>query len=201
MILTQINNGGEYHGGIGLHITVRLEENPTTGYRWGIDRADGLDLIYDSYERSGDTIGAAGYRIFTFDIISAGSHELRMKNWRKWEGDSSIIDRATLPRRDPEELGGVHRTGWERGGRVDQLLQRRAKRDPGRGSEGLLGRILTTFRAGSLGPALPHVDRSPPRAVPQPTFPAMCPLREPSAYLWSQYALFTCLLTKSLCAT
>ena len=70
MILTQINNGGEYHAEIGVHISVRLEENPTTGYRWEIDRTDGLEPLDDSYERSGDAIGAAGYRKLTFNIMS-----------------------------------------------------------------------------------------------------------------------------------
>lgn len=74
-------------------VNVCLKENPTTGYRWKVDTAGGLELIDDSFERQGDAIGAAGIRIFKFRTPEAGVHKLSIRNWRDWEGESSIIDR------------------------------------------------------------------------------------------------------------
>lgn len=74
-------------------VTVRLDENPTTGYRWNVETAEGLETIGDSFERAGDAIGAGGVRVFRFRTSASGSHRLSIKKWRDWEGESSIIDR------------------------------------------------------------------------------------------------------------
>lgn len=92
-ILSNQDNGRTLEAKARSIITVRLEENPTTGYRWNVDSAGGLELISDSFERKGDAIGAAGIRVFQFCTPEAGSHKLSIRNWRDWEGESSIIDR------------------------------------------------------------------------------------------------------------
>lgn len=74
-------------------VTVCLKENPTTGYRWKIETADGLGLIDDSFEKLSDSLGASGIRILKFRTPEAGVHKLSIRNWRDWEGESSIIDR------------------------------------------------------------------------------------------------------------
>jgi predicted secreted protein len=74
-------------------ITVRLKENPTTGYLWSVEATNGLELVGGRFEGGGPAIGAAGVRVFQFRAPRAGSHKLRLKNWREWEGDTSIIDR------------------------------------------------------------------------------------------------------------
>jgi len=74
-------------------ITVRLNENPTTGYRWEVETAGGLEMVGDSFEKKGDAIGAAGVRVFQFRAPGTGSYKLGIRNWRDWEGESSIIDR------------------------------------------------------------------------------------------------------------
>lgn len=74
-------------------VTVRLDENPTTGYRWNIETAEGLEMVGDSFERAGDAIGAGGVRVFQFRASEAGPHRLSIRKWRDWEGESSIIDR------------------------------------------------------------------------------------------------------------
>lgn len=74
-------------------ITVCLEENPTTGYRWNVETAGGLELIGDNFEKGVDAIGSAGIRVFQFRIPEAGSYELIIRNWRNWEGERSIINR------------------------------------------------------------------------------------------------------------
>lgn len=96
MILTNRDNGRSLEANIGSLITVRLEENPSTGYRWAIDTKDDLEFESDHFEITKSAIGAAGERVFQFRASKVGSHRLLMKNWRAWEGDSSIIDRFSV---------------------------------------------------------------------------------------------------------
>lgn len=74
-------------------VTVRLDENPSTGYRWNIEADEGLELVGESFERSGEAIGAGGVRVFQFRALEAGSHRLSIRKWRDWEGENSIIER------------------------------------------------------------------------------------------------------------
>jgi inhibitor of cysteine peptidase len=76
----------------GAMITIRLVENPTTGYRWALEAGSGLEQVEDQNEPGGK-IGAAGVRVLRFHAKSIGTHELRLKNWREWEGESSVIGR------------------------------------------------------------------------------------------------------------
>lgn len=93
MTLSEQDNGRTVELGAGDVVTVRLKENPTTGYRWAIENAGALESIGDDFEGGGGAIGAGGTRVLQFRASRAGSHELRMKNWQEWEGDSSSTER------------------------------------------------------------------------------------------------------------
>jgi inhibitor of cysteine peptidase len=93
MILSEQDRGRTVEVAEGDIITVRLRENPTTGYRWSVETTDGLELVGDDFEAGGGAIGAAGERVLEFRATRPGSHKLRLKNWREWEGDASVIDR------------------------------------------------------------------------------------------------------------
>ncbi|CCF17081.1 chagasin peptidase inhibitor I42 family protein [Brevibacillus laterosporus GI-9] len=96
MVLTEQDSGQIIDISVGKIITVQLKENPTTGYRWTVETASGLEKIGDSYKPGGAGIGAAGLRIFQFKTIQVGSYELHLRNWVEWEGDSSIVDRFNV---------------------------------------------------------------------------------------------------------
>lgn len=95
MILSEQDSGRTVEIGVGEVVTVRLKENPGTGYRWSVDATDGLDLIGDRSEVGG-AIGAAGVREFQFRPTKVGSYELHIKNWREWEGESSVVGRFNV---------------------------------------------------------------------------------------------------------
>ena len=80
---------------LGDVITLRLNENPTTGYRWFQETSSGLEIVDDNNEPGG-AVGAGGVRVLRFRVKRGGSHELRMKNWREWEGEDSVIGRFTV---------------------------------------------------------------------------------------------------------
>lgn len=80
-------------------IIVRLDENPTTGFQWAIDKSnDAILTLQDSdYVPAPDSrIGSGGQRVFTFKTQSAGAVDLQLKLWRQWEGDQSITDRFVV---------------------------------------------------------------------------------------------------------
>jgi predicted secreted protein len=93
MILSEQDRGRTVEVAEGDVITIRLRENPTTGYRWSVDTTNGLVLVGDRFEAGGPAIGAAGVRVLQFRATRPGSHKLRLKNWQEWEGEDSITDR------------------------------------------------------------------------------------------------------------
>lgn len=95
MILNEQDSGRTIDIKVGNVFTVRLKENPTTGYRWTVETASGLEQIGDHFE-AGVAIGAAGVRVFQFRSTRVGSYELLMKNWREWENESSVLARFVV---------------------------------------------------------------------------------------------------------
>ena len=71
----------------GDQVIISLKENPTTGYRWTIDKGDNALLTLNT------TQTGAGRHLLVFDAKEPGTVHLQLKLCRSWEGDSSIRDR------------------------------------------------------------------------------------------------------------
>jgi len=95
MQLTQSDRGRTVEVAAGQTVTVRLPESPSTGYRWTVESAGGLQQIADHSE-AGGAMGGAGMREIEFRAGQPGSHELRMRNRRSWEGDAGSGDRFNV---------------------------------------------------------------------------------------------------------
>lgn len=95
MILTEQDSDRSVDMNMGDVVTVRLNENPTTGYRWSVETAHGLEQVSDHMEVGG-AIGSEGVRMLQFRTTRVGSSELRMKKLREWEGEGSVIDRFNV---------------------------------------------------------------------------------------------------------
>jgi inhibitor of cysteine peptidase len=82
----------------GDQIVIQLDENPSTGYEWGIEmnNASILTLQSSTYTASGNLPGSGGTRVFTFQANNPGTGLLLLRYWRKAEGDSSIINRFNV---------------------------------------------------------------------------------------------------------
>ena len=93
MTLSKQDSGRTVELGPGEVVTVRLNENPSTGYKWAIESAGGLEPVGDDFARGGAALGSGGERVFKFRTPRAGSYQLRLKHWRDFEGDSSITER------------------------------------------------------------------------------------------------------------
>ena len=88
------NNGASVKVQRGAKITIELQENPTTGYRWTISSIDEVLL-----EREGDeflppdqaTPGAGGQHRFFFRAKGASSTALILISKRAWQRDDQAI--------------------------------------------------------------------------------------------------------------
>ena len=72
----------------GDRLELRLEENPTTGFRWYIenDKNDVLILEHDAFTHVRDGVsGSGGTRDFVFKVAKQGQITLRASYRRSWE--------------------------------------------------------------------------------------------------------------------
>jgi len=72
-------------------ITIRLPENPTTGYEWDISRSRGITLLEDKYvypDPSGKMTSVGGWRHFTLIADTPGPTSFSAINKRSWEPES-----------------------------------------------------------------------------------------------------------------
>jgi inhibitor of cysteine peptidase len=83
---------------VGDTISVRLPENPTTGYSWAIDSIDAQRLEADApaYQGEGAGLGTGGAKTWRFVARAPGRTRLGLKRWRHWEGDASIVERFAV---------------------------------------------------------------------------------------------------------
>jgi inhibitor of cysteine peptidase len=95
MTLTVTDDRRTVEVSAGSVVTVRLPENATTGYRWTVESAAGLEQVDERFE-SGGGIGSTGTHELQFRAARVGSFDLRMKHWREWEGERSVDRRFTV---------------------------------------------------------------------------------------------------------
>ncbi len=80
-------------------VMIMLPENATTGYRWTSDHYD-RDLFNEqpseAHYPAATGIGSGGEVTFLFEAKSTGTGEIELKQWRSWEGDSSVISRFKI---------------------------------------------------------------------------------------------------------
>lgn len=69
-------------------ITVKLEENPTTGYLWNLTTTPGLTITSDSYiptDTSGKLVGSGGTHIWEIHAAASGQQAINAVYKRSWE--------------------------------------------------------------------------------------------------------------------
>jgi inhibitor of cysteine peptidase len=95
LLLTLRDNDGTAEVHNGDSVRINLPENATTGFRWAIDRYDEqlFEVVATVPNYSKGSVGAAGEVSFIFRAKKAGSGEIALKNWRHWEGESSVTNR------------------------------------------------------------------------------------------------------------
>ncbi|MDP3564258.1 MAG: protease inhibitor I42 family protein [Methanoregula sp.] len=88
LIVTEEQNKATVTVQQGSIITVRLPENPTTGYRWNLTTTPGLQVTGDTYvssDTTGKLMGAGGTRIWEIKAAVPGEHKINAVYMRSWE--------------------------------------------------------------------------------------------------------------------
>ena len=95
LLLTQRDNDGTAEVHLGNSVRLNLPENATTGFRWAIDRYDReiLEPVATEFHYPGNAVGSGGNVSFVFRGKKVGTGEIVLKNWRHWEGNSSVTNR------------------------------------------------------------------------------------------------------------
>ena len=83
-------------------ITVKLKENPTTGYQWNLTVSPGLTEVNDTYvssDPSGKLMGAGGTRIWDLTASGTGKQTIHAVYRRSWEpvtGNETAFDMTVI---------------------------------------------------------------------------------------------------------
>ena len=85
------DNGRVVPAGIGQTLELRLDENPTAGFRWRLARAEDpvWSLLEDFFEPGGRTPGRPGVHCWRFGILAAGAGTIDLVYSRAWETESA----------------------------------------------------------------------------------------------------------------
>jgi len=71
---------------VGETVKLKIESNPTTGYKWTAKvSTDVLIIAKEDYFSSSDLLGAGGIQEFDFEAIKAGETDIIMNYGRSWE--------------------------------------------------------------------------------------------------------------------
>jgi predicted secreted protein len=73
----------------GGRLTIRLPENPSTGYMWTVSGDTPLPLIDHPFHGGNAAAGAAGERLLVFDVSVETTGRLTLLRKRPWLGDES----------------------------------------------------------------------------------------------------------------
>lgn len=81
----------------GETFTVKLDENPTTGYSWNMTVGNGLQIVSDRYvPNATHLIGSGGYHEWTIKAVGNGTYMVSGVYKRPWEPVVGNEQRYTL---------------------------------------------------------------------------------------------------------
>lgn len=95
ILLTLADSGKSLELAEGERVTIRLPENPTTGYLWQTEATGEEVVSLVGREPGPPGVGVGGGRevSFIFEARGLGEARVRLKRGRSWVADESGIDR------------------------------------------------------------------------------------------------------------
>jgi inhibitor of cysteine peptidase len=88
IVVTEEQNGATVNVKTGAIITVKLQENPTTGFSWNLTTTPGLQIINDTYKptyTTGKMVGSGGTHIWDISAVANGEQNIKGVYMRSWE--------------------------------------------------------------------------------------------------------------------
>ncbi len=97
-VLTSADNGKAIDLRVGAEAALRLAENPSTGFRWAIDAADAkvAEIKEEAYHPTSKAVGGGGQAEWLIKAKAPGATTIKLKRWRQWEGESSVVERFEI---------------------------------------------------------------------------------------------------------
>jgi inhibitor of cysteine peptidase len=97
-VLGDADDGRRVELRVGDRLTLRLDENASTGYRWSFEGLDErlVGVREEGYVRQPDAVGSGGAAQWTLEARAAGTAQVKLRLWRRWEGDASVRKRYTV---------------------------------------------------------------------------------------------------------
>ena len=94
-LVTEAEQGERFAPRVGDEILLQLPENPSTGYRWAIDRLDEdrVNLVDSGFRAEGPATGSGGAAFWRLRMQNAGRTRIELKRWRAFEGETSVVER------------------------------------------------------------------------------------------------------------
>lgn len=95
LVVDEQQSGSSVEVPSGEVLAIRLKENATTGYRWTLESAQGL-TVEEDIQPGCAAPGAAAIHEFRVRAATPGTRQLRLKHWREWQGDDSVVGRFEI---------------------------------------------------------------------------------------------------------
>ena len=95
ILITQDDQGLTFEADQGDLIVIRLGENLTTGYQWGLEesRSSVLELLDSDYSpEPGMLMGRGGMRTLRFRAKSSGSQQIQLRLRRPWDPETVAVE-------------------------------------------------------------------------------------------------------------
>jgi inhibitor of cysteine peptidase len=86
LVVTEEQNNATVTMGLNNTLTLKLKENPTTGYQWNLTTSPGLVVTSDTYLPSAPQLtGSGGVRSWDIKAVQAGKQDINAVYMRSWE--------------------------------------------------------------------------------------------------------------------
>jgi inhibitor of cysteine peptidase len=86
LVVTEEQNNSTVNLGLNGTITLKLKENPTTGFQWNLTTSPGLVVTTDHYLPSAPQLtGSGGVRSWDMKAVQTGTQEIKAVYMRSWE--------------------------------------------------------------------------------------------------------------------
>ncbi|MGB8220848.1 MAG: protease inhibitor I42 family protein [Methanoregula sp.] len=86
--IDESQNGATVYVNRTSDIMLKLNENPTTGYRWNLTATPGLVIVNDTFDPSNTTgklVGSGGTRLWEMNAAGTGTQTINAVYMRSWE--------------------------------------------------------------------------------------------------------------------
>lgn len=99
IVVGNSSNGHLIFMKVGSTLTLKLAENPTTGYTWNLTVSNGLKVVNDTYvpsDTTGTMVGSGGTHIWEIVAEQAGMQSVEAVYKRSWEPTTGTEPTYTL---------------------------------------------------------------------------------------------------------